>query len=308
MSESLRCNVCESGGAFETAREVLKVPCHVRFFKDDSFTVWRCTQCGSLHSKEDVDLNNYYAHYPLKQHVLDFHTRCGYENRVRLLREAGVTPDHSVLDFGCGQGLYVHFLRDSGFKDVQGFDPFCADFKSEDVLNRQYDVVVSHDVIEHVDEPRKFMADMAKLVRPNGWLVIGTPNADEISLKRRSNLRSLQVELSQPYHRHILSERALIGLAKCFGLHAAQTYRRFYFDSLYPTVNTRFMWGYVKATGGYIDASFEPPRLAPLFTSPQLLFWAFFGYFFRTPGNILITFRRLAVASQGKPQALAANA
>ena len=112
-------------------------------------------------------------------------------------------------------------------------------------------------------------------------------------LSAKSDLISLQVELSQPYHRHILSQQALIGLANRAGLKVTNIYNRFYFDSLYPTVNTRFMWGYVKATGGFIDASFEPPKLSPLFTSPQLLFWAFFGYFFRTPGNMLLTFRKV---------------
>ena len=185
MSNCVRCNVCQNPGSLESATETLKVPCHVRCFKDDYFTVWRCNNCGSLHSMEDVDLDKYYSKYPLQNHKLDFHTRCGYENRLNLLKKAGVQADHSILDFGCGQGLYVDFLSQHGFKNVSGYDPYNPALNDPAVLSKQYDVVVNHDVIEHVPDPSTTFNQWVSLVKPGGWLVIGTPNAAEISLKRK---------------------------------------------------------------------------------------------------------------------------
>ena len=52
--------------AAESGAEVGAVPCNVREFSKDLFTLWRCIGCGSLHCAEDADLDRYYAHYPLK--------------------------------------------------------------------------------------------------------------------------------------------------------------------------------------------------------------------------------------------------
>ena len=68
-------------------------------------------------------------------------------------------------------------------------------------------------------------------------------------------------------------------------------YRRSFYDSLYPTVNSRFMWGYI-ARCGVLDAVNEPPRPGLVWTSPALLFAALFGYFFPRGDNMLVTFRK----------------
>jgi hypothetical protein len=58
-------------------RDVGKVPCNIRRFKDDIFTMWRCSGCGSVHCAEDADLPRYYADYPLKEQKLSFSERIG---------------------------------------------------------------------------------------------------------------------------------------------------------------------------------------------------------------------------------------
>lgn len=290
MAQCTTCNLCEKPGTFERAQEIAIVPCHVRRFKDNLFTVWRCTNCGSLHSKEDADLALYYKHYPFQNHKLDFHARIGYRNRLRLLKRRGIRKESLILDYGCGAGLFVDFLKEEGFTNVRGYDAFVEKYSDVSVLSDKYDVVVSHDVIEHVDDPRDYLRTLVSLLKIQGVLVIGTPNADRISLKPQ---RHFPVELSQPYHRHILSERMLKILAAEFGLDIEHTYRRFYFDSLYPGVNTRFMWTYVNTLGGFIDACVEPPRIDIIRSSPKLLFYAFFGYFFPPRGNILLSMRKI---------------
>ncbi len=68
-------------------------------------------------------------------------------------------------------------------------------------------------------------------------------------------------------------------------------YQRSFYDSLYPTVNSRFMWRYIQKTGGLLDAAVEPPRIRLVLRSPDLLFLAFFGYFFPLGDNIVVSFR-----------------
>lgn len=257
MEECTTCNVCDEPETLNASTEQAQVPCHVHCFRDESFTVWRCKNCGSLHSKEVVDLERFYASYPFKDHKLDFHTRIGYRNRLNLLKRQGAKPNHLILDYGCGAGLYVKFLREQGFQNVHGYDPFIPHFADDQILEKKFDIVVSHDVIEHVEEPIHFLENMVRLLKPNGLLVLGTPNASEISLRSED---VLAVELSQPYHRHILSEKALSHLAERFALEPVHTYRRFYFDSFIPSVNTKFMWKYVELNGGFIDVCVKPPK------------------------------------------------
>src|SRR5215469_8750438 len=104
MAACTRCNLCDNPGTLEGATDRAKVPCNVRAFKDGLFTVWRCTGCGSLHSAEDADLNYYYSDYPphrIDATKLNFITRLGCRNRLRLLKRQGLKPVDRVLDYGC---------------------------------------------------------------------------------------------------------------------------------------------------------------------------------------------------------------
>ena len=55
-TESISCNVCENPRTFNTSKEIENIYCHRRKFSDHFFTVWRCSFCDSLHSKEVVNL------------------------------------------------------------------------------------------------------------------------------------------------------------------------------------------------------------------------------------------------------------
>jgi 2-polyprenyl-3-methyl-5-hydroxy-6-metoxy-1,4-benzoquinol methylase len=287
------CNVCDKPGTLAAAVERLRVWSNVRKFKDDAFTVWRCSGCGSLHSAEAVDLNRYYAEYPPHQmdaSKLNFVLRLGCRNRLRILSRQGLRPSHRILDYGCGGGMFLRFLKEEGFSNAAGYDAFVPAFAGRETLEDRYDAVVSWDVIEHVLEPREFFRSLAKVLRPGGLLTIGTPNADRVSLAEEED--RLAPELHQPYHRHILSEAALIDLGRENWLSPSHVSHRFYMDTLYPFINTRFIWDYTVKTGGYIDAQGEPPRFDVILRSPPLLAKAFLGYFAPNRGSMIISFRK----------------
>ena len=287
MSICTRCNLCHHPGAFSGASDVQQVPCNVRKFKDRVFTLWRCTGCGSLHCLEDADLALYYADYPLKRQQLTFSERVGYRNRQKLMERHGVRRSDRTLDYGCGAGLYVNFLRDRGYSQVFGYDPFVTAYSDPPSSLSPYNVVLSFDVIEHAQDPREFMRSAANLVRSGGLLLVGTPNADHVSTTLHAD-----PNLHVPYHRHILSERTLLALAGEQGMEPVHIYRRSFYDSLVPTVNSRFMWRYIRETGGLLDAAVEPPQIGTVLRSPELLVLAIVGYFLPRHDNILVTFRK----------------
>ena len=287
MARCAKCILCEVPGTRDQAVDVALVPCNVRKFHDQRFTMWRCTGCGSLHCEEDADLPLYYADYPLKKQTVGFGERIGYENRLRLLERQGFRRSDRLLDFGCGAGLFIDFMRKKGLPNVFGYDRFVREYADPQRLEQTHDTVVSYDVIEHYDDPREFMRSVVPLVRPGGLLAIGTPNADHVSLSRKGD-----PNLHPPYHRHILSERVLLALAREEGLEPVDIYRRSFYDSLYPTVNSRFLWRYL-GKSGLLDTAVEPPRTGMILRSPELLFLAFFGYFLPAGDSILATFRKI---------------
>ncbi len=264
-----------------------QVPCNVREFKTKRFTLWRCTGCDTLHCAEDADLPVYYANYPLKQQKVMFNEKVGYANRLKLLERQGIERADRILDYGCGAGLFLDFLKENGYTNVSGYDAFVPKYEDTAPLNETYDAVVSYDVIEHDEDPGDFLARVSALVRPGGLLVIGTPRAEEVDINRIGD-----PQLHVPYHRHILSEKILLSLAAGHGLTPEHIYRRSFYDSLYPTVNSRFMWRYIRENDGLLDAAVEPPNTSAVMRSPKLVFLAFFGYLFPRGDNMLVSFRK----------------
>jgi 2-polyprenyl-3-methyl-5-hydroxy-6-metoxy-1,4-benzoquinol methylase len=290
MVDCTICNICSNPGRLEDFSEVKQIYSNVRKFQTQKFTVWRCNSCKSLHSKETIDSIYYYQYYPtIKEHKLDVWTRIAFQNRLKRLLREGLKAEHKILDFGCGKGLFVTFLHKKGYVNVEGYDPYVAKFSNEELLDKTYDYVISQDVIEHVDEPRALMEQMIRCLGPGRILCIGTPNAEHIGL---SYPEKFSLSLDQPYHRHILSERALLQLGTAMGLRTRRTYYRWYYDTLYPTVNYRFLKTYIYRTGNMLDAAFEPPRIGMVLTSPLLWFYAIFGYLFPPRTEMMVIFQR----------------
>jgi len=104
------------------------------------------------------------------------------------LREAGVSSGGSVLSLGCGNGADLVTMRSEGYA-AQGIDlyppipeaqpwfklgsgwelPFAA---------QSFDAVVCLEVIEHIQHEKRAAtaAEIRRVVRPGGVIIIATPN------------------------------------------------------------------------------------------------------------------------------------
>ena len=115
----------------------------------------------------------------------------GQERRLDLIRRYVRLEDSAILDAGCGLGMYVRaFHRFS--HDVHGIDvdpekvveasqelPNIREASAEDLPYPEgmFDIVLSHEVIEHVSDDRKAVAEAVRVLKaPGGRLVIFAPN------------------------------------------------------------------------------------------------------------------------------------
>jgi hypothetical protein len=140
MADYDNCDFCGSGTAAD-ASESMWAPGCVRRFSGERFRIWRCPSCGMIHALQRVDLAKYYEDFPLHRQEMNTHARIGFRNRLRLLSELGFSRSSSLLDYGCGSGLFVSYLKSQGFSDAVGYDPFSDLHGDPSVLERKFDYV-----------------------------------------------------------------------------------------------------------------------------------------------------------------------
>jgi SAM-dependent methyltransferase len=115
----------------------------------------------------------------------------GQERRLELMRRYAPLEGRAILDVGCGLGAYVGAFRRYS-QDVHGVDidgekimeagrhlPNLCVAPAEALPYRDgtFDVVLSHEVIEHVRDDRQAVAEAVRVLRqPGGRLVIWAPN------------------------------------------------------------------------------------------------------------------------------------
>jgi SAM-dependent methyltransferase len=202
-------------------------------------------------------------------------------NLLSRLEQHGLRKEHRILDYGCGNGLFVTFLRERGYEQVEGFDPYVPAFETCPARLHGFDWIVANDVIEHCDEPKGLLERCHSLLRTGGHLYVGMPDADGVTSMR--DLDRHVTRLHQPFHRVIMSQRTLNGLADRVGLHLQRTYRRSYMDTLRPFANYRFLDELCRAVDHDMDQALNPLSSARAFvTHPRLWLFAVGGYFFPT--------------------------
>lgn len=116
--------------------------------------------------------------------------RRGQHRRLALIRRYVELEGKRILDVGCGLGMYVEKFRQFS-PDVFGvdIDPDKVAEASQRLPNIQvspaevlpfddssFDVIMLHEVIEHVDDDRASIEEAYRCLKPGGQIIIYAPN------------------------------------------------------------------------------------------------------------------------------------
>lgn len=135
----------------------------------------------------------------------------------------------TLVDVGCGRGdfwtLVKHKFNRCIAADAVRYGGLASDveFVAADldrapipIADGIGDVVVSVETIEHLENPRAFMRELVRIVRPGGWIFVTTPNqlslVSLLSLIVRKRFHNFQ-EVHYPAHITALLEVDLSRIA-----------------------------------------------------------------------------------------------
>ncbi|MBW1794405.1 MAG: methyltransferase domain-containing protein [Deltaproteobacteria bacterium] len=289
-SRTCECVICGYKTRGPSAHDLGRVRGNTERFCRTLFQLWKCPKCLTIHSVEDVDLEDIYRDYPLNNRQLDIFARGTLRNLLQRLVRGGLKKTDTIIDFGCGNGVLIEYLERQGFIDVAGYDPFVPEYASLPQDQELYDCVVANDVIEHCDDPRAMMRDCLELVKPGGLFYVGT--ADSQGVENMNDLEPHIMRLHQPFHRVIITQESLFALGLEYSLEPIATYQRSYMDTLRPFINYRFLDEFSKALDHNMDLALDPASGIVVLRKPKLLFYAFFGYFFPSAYEPAVLWRR----------------
>lgn len=206
-----------------------------RFNQD--YAVRRCGACALLYTWPRPSMDTLYEAYNAEYSA---HSRGSFFRPVRqpsLLRRLLMSalylnlrwlpplPEGSrVLDLGCSTGEFLADLEHTGWErhgvDVSGSAVTTGRYLNGlelqqgrmdglDFPNAHFDAVLCWHTFEHLYDPKLYLHEIARVLKPGGYFVLALPNA---GCWQRSLFKSYWYELHLPYHLHHFTEKRLRSL------------------------------------------------------------------------------------------------
>ena len=123
-----------------------------------------------------------------------------YKNYIKLFNKFSINGD--VLEIGCGYGFFLNMRREIGY-NTSGIEPgpipseYAKNVLKLDIdsnfldkskfAQKTFDLVIMIDVIEHIDDAFLFISTVKKVLKPGGYLFIGTGNIESLNSRIAKN-------------------------------------------------------------------------------------------------------------------------
>lgn len=137
------------------------------------------------------------------------------------------TKNRTALDVGCREGIQSKWLERKGYKvtsiDVEKVYEKCKVVNIENGLpfpNESFDLIWCSEVIEHLYKPKEVISEFRRVLKPNGRMVLTTPNSYFLLMRFIHFFGITPRELQNPDHKQFFNERHIRQLfpkAKIYG-------------------------------------------------------------------------------------------
>jgi SAM-dependent methyltransferase len=243
----MNCRICENSDNLKTfeVREMM-------FGLRDVFAYFQCPVCGCLQISDiPEDMSEYYPpeYYSFTQSVVEKNSVKAILKKIRdryaitgdgfpgmilnrmfpdeiLSIYKGMSFDSRILDVGCGSGSLIYRLKEAGFRNLMGIDPFNAatiqydngliiEKKSISEMNGKWDMITYHHSFEHLATPHDELKIVMELLSEKGKCIIRIPVVDSWAWE---HYQTDWVQIDAPRHFFLYSVKSIFMLAEKAGL------------------------------------------------------------------------------------------
>ena len=151
-----------------------------------------CSDCGFVFMRKiptNNELENYYAVYAYEnEKEMPEPTRISLESLLDTFEK--YRKNNRILDVGCGEGWILELALKRGWQsygtefsskaieicEKKGIKMHAGVLNPKNIKEKDFDVIVSSETIEHINNPREELANIHQLLRKGGLLYLTTPN------------------------------------------------------------------------------------------------------------------------------------
>jgi 2-polyprenyl-3-methyl-5-hydroxy-6-metoxy-1,4-benzoquinol methylase len=221
-----------------------------------------CMGCGLISLEQIPGAQEFYAHYNERYYTKDYAGRGersfpDFSYRFRFL-DRFISPPGNVLEVGAAGGEFLELLKKRGW-EVSGVEISEPAVRAahrnygltleqgvlEDVAypSNTFDVVLLYHVLEHVRYPLETLAEIRRILKPGGSIIVELPNPTGFDARVSATL--LESVLDYPNHLHLFPKNTArrILVQSGFGETACEASFSFALASLLP----HFKRGYARA-------------------------------------------------------------
>lgn len=209
-------------------------PQTVALFQKGGTPYWRCRGCHFHFAtpRANPNLENALVDFePAYLQYLDVEAadEANFRSVRKWMERFQPLKNHPVLDVGCGSGKWVRWLRAQGV-DASGLEPSAALFarflegdpafqqgllnESRSLPHQRYAAITSFDVLEHVERPIEFLAELSRRLQPGGKLFLSSPDVGSLPAR----LLGRAWHFYGPYHLSYFARDTLRFAASRIGL------------------------------------------------------------------------------------------
>ncbi len=242
----------------------------------EDFVIWQCANCSLRFTQDVPDEDSIGPYYASSDYISHSNTDKGLVNklyqRVRkhtLVQKADLIigntkPQGSILDVGAGIGAFLSVMKEKGWS-ITGIEPDAVARKNASELyglsldepsqlfslpERSYDAITMWHVLEHVHPLQDYVAQLKRLLKPEGKLFIAVPN---YTSGDADAYRSFWAAYDVPRHLYHFTPQAVETLMQKHGLKVI-TKKPMWFDSFYVSLLSS---KYRSGTTSWIGAGFN---------------------------------------------------
>jgi SAM-dependent methyltransferase len=146
-------------------------------------TAVRCPKCGFVWKDTELLPDDYKKtwRYGTSESSDARNSHSVFDYRLQKMLETSKCKLNKIMDFGCGGGAFVRYLRSNDY-DSYGCDlgdnipddPFFFKKNISGVNEYNFDAIVSIETFEHIQDVNLLVAELAKRLRQDGMLYIET--------------------------------------------------------------------------------------------------------------------------------------